>query len=420
MDAPSALLTDLYQLTMAAGYFAAGKQTDFATFDLFVRRLPPEREYLIVAGLAQALEYLSQVKFTAEEIAWLRRLPVLSHAPPEFFTYLNQWRFTGTVRAMAEGTVAFAGEPILSVRAPLIEAQIVETYLLATISFQTMIASKAARLVQLAQGRAVVEFGTRRAHSPAAGLYAARAAYIGGCVGTSNVLAGQRFGVPVFGTSAHAWVLVFGDEPEAFRHLQHLLGDRVVQLIDTYDTLIGAQHAAALGEPLAGVRIDSGETIGLSREVRKILDAAGLRDTRILITGDLDEAKITEIVAAEAPVDSFGVGTHLATSADAPSLAAVYKLVEYESHGQVRYPEKLSPGKETLGGAKQVYREATRDLIATPTEAAAGEPLLVTVMHNGQAADSPSATAARDLATRQPRTPRTIEVSESLRAHRIL
>ena len=361
---------------MAAGYFAAGKQSEIATFDLFVRRLPPEREYLIVAGLAQAVEYLTKVRFTAEEIAWLRKLPVLANAAAEFFSYLESWRFTGTVRAMAEGTVAFAGEPILTVRAPVMEAQIVETFLLATVSFQTMIASKAARLVDIAQGRPVIEFGTRRAHSPSAGLFAARAAYIGGCAGTSNVLAGQRYGVPVYGTSAHSWVLAFAQEQEAFRHLQQLLGVQTVQLVDTYDTAEGTRRAAALGLPLAAVRIDSGDPIALSREVRGILDAARLTQVTIMITGDLDEAKMAAILEAAAPVDSFGVGTHLATSADAPSLAAVYKLVEYESEGQVRYPEKRSPGKATIGGAKQVYRQGHRDLMTSVTEIADGEPLL--------------------------------------------
>jgi len=405
---------------MAAGYFAAGKQDDIATFDLFVRRLPPEREYLVVAGLAPAIDYLRQARFSADEIAWLRQLPVLVNAPPEFFTYLQHWRFTGSVRAMAEGTVAFAGEPLLTVTAPVIEAQIVETFLLATVSFQTMIASKAARLVELAKGRAVVEFGTRRAHSPSAGLYAARAAYIGGCAGTSNVLAGYRFGVPLYGTSAHSWVLAFEDELEAFRRLQALLGERAVQLIDTYDTAAGARRAASLGSPLAAVRIDSGDPIALSREVRGILDAAGLTGARIMITGDLDEAAIRSIVAANAPVDSFGVGTHLATSADAPYLGAVYKLVQYESQGHVRYPEKLSPGKVTLGGAKQVYRQAQRDLMTNVNEFAEGEALLETVIEQGQCVGEPvSATLARERFARQPRTPRTIEVSEDLRAHRI-
>jgi nicotinate phosphoribosyltransferase len=408
----SVLLTDLYQLTMAAGYFGAGKQHEIATFDLFVRRLPPERDYLIAAGLAQAIEYLNEAHFTAAEIAWLRRLPVFANTPPAFFDYLERFRFTGKVRALLEGTEVFAGEPMLTVRAPIIEAQIVETYLLATISFQTMIASKAARLVDLAEGRAVVEFGTRRAHSPTAGLYAARAAYIGGCTGTSNVLAGMRFGVPVYGTSAHSWVLSFEDEREAFRQLQHLLGPHTVQLVDTYDTAEGTSRAAALGLPLAAVRLDSGDPIALSREVRGILDAAGLTQVRIMVTGDLDEEKIQAIVEAKAPVDSFGVGTHLATSGDAPNLAAVYKLVEYEANGLKRYPEKRSPGKATLGGAKQIFRQPNRDIIAGVDEVLDGEPLLITP-------ELEPASKARERCQRQPRTPRTIEVSENLRAHRL-
>lgn len=398
---------------MAAGYYAAGKQQDLATFDLFVRRLPPQRDYLIAAGLAQALEFLAGARFTREEIAWLRDLPVLANAPSPFFDYLERWRFTGTVRAVPEGTVVFAGEPLLTVHAPVIEAQLVETYLLATLSFQTMIASKAARLVDLAAGRSVVEFGSRRAHSPMAGLYAARAAYIGGCTGTSNVLAGQRFGVPVFGTSAHSWVLAFPDEQEAFRQLQNLLGERTVQLVDTYDTAEGTRRAAALGLPLAAIRIDSGNLIELSREARTILDSAGLTNVKIMVTGDLDETSVAGIVAAHAPVDSFGVGTHLATSADAPNLAAVYKLVEYESRGEVRYPEKRSPGKATLGGAKQIFRQADRDVLASNDEVLPGEPLLAVRTAEPVA-------VARERCARQPRHPRTIEVSEKLRAHRIL
>ncbi len=413
MDEHSVLLTDLYQLTMAAGYYAAGKQQDLATFDLFVRRLPPQRDYLIAAGLAQALEFLAGARFTREEIAWLRDLPVLTNAPSSFFDYLERWRFTGTVRAVPEGTILFAGEPLLTIHAPVIEAQLVETYLLATLSFQTMIASKASRLVELAAGRSVVEFGSRRAHSPMAGLYAARAAYIGGCNGTSNVLAGQRFGVPVFGTSAHSWVLAFPDEQEAFRQLQNLLGERTVQLVDTYETAEGTRRAAALGLPLAAIRIDSGNLIELSREARTILDAAGLASVKIMVTGDLDETSVAEIVAAQAPVDSFGVGTHLATSADAPNLAAVYKLVEYESHGEVRYPEKRSPGKATLGGAKQIYRQDDRDILASDDEVLPGEPLLAVRTAEPVA-------VARERCARQPRRPRTIEVSEKLRAHRIL
>ncbi|MCX6592241.1 MAG: nicotinate phosphoribosyltransferase [Acidobacteria bacterium] len=384
----NALLTDFYQLTMAAGYFEAGKQHDQATFELFARRLPSVRQHLVVAGLHQAVEYLERLRFQADEIAWLRSLPQFSRVDEAFWVYLRDFRFTGTVFAMPEGTLAYANEPLLSVRAPLIEAQLVETFLLATIGFQTMIASAAARIVEAAEGRGVVEFGTRRAHSPQAGLYAARAAYIGGCIGTSNTLAGFQFGIPVFGTAAHSWVLSFADEREAFARLQQLLGERCVYLIDTHDTLTGARQAVALGRPLWGVRLDSGDLVTLSREVRQILDQAGLTDAKIMATNELDEAKIRAVVEARAPIDSFGVGTALATSSDAPSLGMVYKLVEISSNGQRRDVAKHSPEKQTVPGAKQVFRYDGLDVIARADECQPlpGEcrALLQPVMMNGE------------------------------------
>ncbi len=384
----NALLTDFYQLTMAAGYFEAGKQHDQATFELFARRLPSVRQHLVVAGLHQAVEYLERLRFQADEIAWLRSLPQFSRVDEAFWVYLRDFRFTGNVFAMPEGTLAYANEPLLSVRAPLIEAQLVETFLLATIGFQTMIASAAARIVEAAAGRGVVEFGTRRAHSPQAGLYAARAAYIGGCIGTSNTLAGFQFGIPVFGTAAHSWVLSFADEREAFARLQQLLGELCVYLIDTHDTLTGARQAVALGRPLWGVRLDSGDLVTLSREVRQILDEAGLTDAKIMATNELDEAKIRAVVEAGAPIDSFGVGTALATSSDAPSLGMVYKLVEISSNGQRRDVAKHSPEKQTVPGAKQVFRYDGLDVIARADECQPlpGEcrALLQPVMMNGE------------------------------------
>ena len=251
---PTGLLTDLYQLTMAAGYFEAGKIQEQATFELFVRRLPHNRNFILAAGLQQAVDYLLNLRFTSEEIAYLRDLPQFSHASPAFFDMLAGFRFTGDLFAVPEGTPLFPGEPFLTLRAPLIEAQIPETYLLSTIGFQTMIATKAARVVKAALGRSVVEFGTRRAHSPEAGMLAARAAYIGGCVGTSNAETGMRFGVPVFGTTAHSWVMSFAHEREAFECLQKLLGESTIYLIDSYDTIEGARRAAALGRPLWGDR----------------------------------------------------------------------------------------------------------------------------------------------------------------------
>lgn len=385
------LLTDLYQLTMAAGYFQAGKTAEIATFELFVRRFPTNRNYLIAAGLQQVVEYLLNLRFTSEEVGYLRSLPQFRNAPPEFFDALCRFRFSGDLFAVAEGTPIFPGEPFLTVRAPMIEAQIPETYLLATVGFQSMIATKAARTVDAAKGRSVVEFGTRRAHSPQAGVYAARAAYIGGCAGTSNTEAGFRFGIPVFGTAAHSWVQSFPTERSAFEQLQRLLGEATVYLIDTYDSLRGAATAAALGRPAWGVRLDSGNLRELAPAVRRILDEAGLTETRIMATGDLNEYKILELIAAEAPIDSFGVGTELATSADAPSLGAVYKLVEIQSNGTRRLTAKYSPEKHTLPGAKQVFRFQDRDVIGCQSECmpeprGLGEPraLLRPVILNGE------------------------------------
>lgn len=406
-----ALNTDLYQLTMAAGYFAANKQDELATFEFFVRRMPENREYLIAAGLEQAIEYLHGLSFDESDIAYLQSLRQFSRCANAFWDYLRALRFTGELWAMPEGTAFFPNEPILTIKAPIIQAQLVETFLLATVGFQSMIASKAARLVALAQGKPVVEFGTRRAHSPRAGVLAGRAAYIGGCAGTSNVEAGKRFGIPVYGTCAHSWVLSFEDEREAFERMQQLLGEGTVQLIDTYDTVEGAHKVAALGQPLLGVRLDSGDTVALARAVRKVLDAAQLQDARIMVTGDLDEHRIREILNASAPVDSFGVGTHLAVSADAPSLNAVYKLVEHEVNGVKRYPAKLSPGKATIGGAKQVYRLPEIDLIARMDEQppAQGVPLL-----QRAGASVPTASQARAHSLGQPRHARHVVLSPAL------
>lgn len=385
------LLTDLYQLTMAAGYFRAGKATEIGTFELFLRHLPPNRNYVIAAGLAQAVDYLLNLSFTPDEIDYLRGLPQFQRAPREFFDALAGLRFTGDVFAVPEGTPVFAGEPLLTVRAPLMEAQIPETYLLATIGFQSMVATKASRLVAASGGRAVVEFGTRRAHSPEAGVQAGRAAYIGGCVGTSNTLAGTRYGVPVFGTAAHSWVLAFPSELESFQALQDLLGASTVYLVDTYDTLEGARRATSIGKPMWGVRLDSGNLVELSRKVRAILDDAGFNDAKIMVTGDLNEYKILELVKEHLPIDAFGVGTELATSADAPHISAVYKLVELSSGNSRRYTAKFSEDKQTMPGAKQVFRYGDHDLVGRsgecpdcPEDAQEVEPLLRPVILDGE------------------------------------
>jgi len=380
----NALLTDLYELTMAAGYFEAGKAGQVATFEFAIRRLPAHRNYVVVAGLPQVVEYLQNLRFTEEEIAYLRSLPQFANASSGFFDYLRGFRFTGDLFAAPEGTVLFTGEPLLTIRAPIIEAQIPETYLLSAITFQTLIASKAARCVQAAEGRPVVEFGTRRAHTAEAGVLGGRAAYLGGCEGTSNTLTGFRYGVPVMGTAAHSWVMSFACEVNAFRKLQALLGPATVQLLDTYDTLEGARRAVQVGGPMWGVRLDSGDFDQLSRSVRSILDEAGMPEAKIMVSGDLDEYRIRQLVRAGAPIDAFGVGTQLATSADAPNMGAIYKLVEVEICGIKRFTAKYSGEKVSYPGAKQVFRDHHRDVIARSGECGSGEALLRPVLLGGQ------------------------------------
>ena len=378
------LLTDLYELTMAAGYFEAGKTAERATFELGIRRLPAHRNFVLMAGLPQVVDFLLNLNFSGEEIEYLRGLPQFRHVSAGFFEYLRGFRFTGDLFATPEGTPMFGGEPVLAIRAPLIEAQIPETYVLSAITFPTLVASKAARCVHAAGGRAVVEFGTRRAHTAEAGVVAGRAAYVGGCAGTSNTLAGFRFGVPVMGTAAHSWIMSFPNETEAFRQLQRVLGESAIQLIDTYDTVEGARRAGRLGRPLWGVRIDSGDSLALSRQVRALLDEAGLHDAKIMVTGDLDEYKIRDLVTAGAPIDAFGVGTQLATSGDAPFLNATYKIVELNIGGINRFTTKLSEDKISLPGAKQVFREPERDVIARSGECGKGEALLRPVILGGR------------------------------------
>ncbi|MDE3160835.1 MAG: nicotinate phosphoribosyltransferase [Acidobacteriota bacterium] len=411
------LLTDLYELTMAAGYFEAGKTTERATFELAIRRLPPRRNFLLAAGLPQVVDYLLNLSFSSEEVAYLRGLPQFSNASAAFFDYLCHFRFTGDLFAVAEGTPLFAGEPFLTLRAPIIEAQIPETYLLSAVTFPTLVAGKAARCVAAAGGRPVIEFGTRRAHTAEAGVLAARAAYLGGCAGTSNSLAGFRYGIPVKGTAAHSWVMSFSNETESFRQLQRVFGDNTTQLIDTYDTVEGARRVAQLGRPIQGVRIDSGDSLALSRQVRAVLDAAGLPDTEIMVTGDLDEYRIRDLVAAGAPVDSFGVGTQLATSGDAPYLNATYKMVELNIGGINRFTTKLSEDKISLPGSKQVFRDSERDVLARSGECGRGEALLRPVLLGGRlieplpTLEDARCRAAESLA-RLPQPLRELEVAE--------
>jgi nicotinate phosphoribosyltransferase len=349
------LFTDLYELTMAAAYFE-NQFTAKASFELFVRSLPRERSFLLTAGLEQALEYLENVRFGEEEIEYLRRQPVFGHISDGFFDYLRDFRFTGEVWAVPEGTPVFGEEPLLRVTAPIIQAQVIETFLLSTLTFQTMIASKAARVVEAAERRNVVEFGSRRAHGPGAGLLAARAAYIGGCAGTSNVEAGRRFGIPVFGTMAHSFVMAYAKEEEAFQRFQQLFPEHGVLLIDTYDTLAAIDKIIQKKLHPTAVRLDSGDLLDLATRVRQKLDQAGLNQTRIFASGDLNEFTIADLLARGAPIDAFGVGTALATSKDAPTLGGVYKLVDLESESGILYRAKFSEEKTTYPGPKQIFR----------------------------------------------------------------
>ncbi len=353
------LLVDLYELTMAAGYFE-NHYNPISTFEVFVREMPPNRSFLVAAGLQQVLEYIADLRFTEEEIDYLRNLPVFKHVSSEFFDYLRHFRFEGDVWAMPEGQIFFPGEPIFRVTAPILQAQVMETFLLSMFNFQSMIASKAARVVYAAmldgKQRSVMEFGSRRAHGPEASLLAARAAYIAGCIGTSNVLAGKRFGIPVFGTAAHSWTMAFPSEEEAFQAYFNVFPESTILLIDTYDVLEGARRATRISPKIRGVRIDSGDLLTYSKQVRQILDEAGLNHAIIVASGDLDEYKIEQLVKANAAIDSFGVGTRMATSADAPFLGIIYKLVEQEIDGHIRYRAKFSQNKATYPGKKQVYR----------------------------------------------------------------
>src|SRR5690348_5835597 len=389
IPAPSGLLADLYELTMAAGYL----ETHFearATFELFVRSLPPRRNFLVAAGLEQALEFLETVRFSSEDIAYLRRHPGFARISPSFFDYLAAFCFSGDVWALPEGTVCFPGEPLLRITAPIAEAQIMETALLATISFQTMIASKAARVAKAAAGRPIVEFGTRRAHGLESGVLAARAAYIGGCLGTSNVRAGQLFGIPTYGTQAHSWIMAHDKEEEAFAQFMDIFPNHSVLLLDTYDVRAALERVIAIGRKPRGVRLDSGNLIADSTWVRQRLDEVGWGDVEIFMSGDLDEERISSLLDAGSRVDTFGVGTSLSTSLDAPSLSVLYKLVELERGGEVREAAKFSAAKVTYPGRKQIYRntdsrgEYAGDLVALQEEKMPGEPLLVPVMSAGK------------------------------------
>lgn len=403
----SPLLTDLYQLNMIEAYLAHG-ETKTAVFELFVRKLPSRRGFLMAAGLEQALEFLETLRFSVEEIDWLKGTKRFSASTLD---YLADLRFTGDVHAVPEGTVFFAGEPMLRVTAPLPEAQLVEARLINILHFETLIASKAARMVLAAPGKLLVDFGLRRAHGAEAGLLAARASYLAGFAGTATVLAAKMYDLPVFGTMAHSYIQAHDSEAVAFESFARARPQGVVFLIDTYDTEAAARKVVALaprlkaeGIAVSGVRLDSGDVIALSKSVRRILDEGGLADATIFASGGLDEDDLMEIARAKAPIDGFGIGTSLTTSADAPALDCAYKLQEYA--GLPR--RKHAAGKATWPGRKQVWRtyapdaRMAGDILSLEDDAQEGEPLIKPVMRKGRRLSPPPSLAeSRALAARE-------------------
>ena len=403
----SVLLTDLYELTMLEAYFQE-RMNGAAVFELFVRKLPPGRNFLVAAGLAQAVDYLTGLRFTPEELDWLRETGRFTRP---FIDSLAGLRFTGDVDAMPEGTVFFPDEPLLRVAAPLGEAQLVESRLMNLVHYETLVASKAVRCALAAPSRLIVDFGLRRAHGNEAALLSARASYLAGFSGTATVEAAREFGIPVYGTMAHSYVQAHGDEREAFAAFLRAQPENGVLLIDTYDTERAAhlvvqlaRDATARGVSIKGVRIDSGDLGEHARRVRAILDDGGFRSITIFASGNLDEYRLRDLVAQNAPIDGFGVGTRMNTSADAPYLDCAYKLQEYAG----RPRRKRSEGKATWPGRKQVHRITgsdgtfVRDVLAIEGEEAPGAPLLVPVMRAGACVAPPaSLTAARDRLTRQ-------------------
>ncbi|MBI4833167.1 MAG: nicotinate phosphoribosyltransferase [Candidatus Lindowbacteria bacterium] len=387
----SALLSDLYELTMAASYFKE-KMFAPATFSLFIRKYPKNWGFFVSAGLEDVLGFLENFRFTEDEVEYLRTLGLFSG---EFLDFLKAVRFTGDVWAMGDGEVFFVDEPVLEVTAPIIEAQLLETYIINAVHLQSLISTKASRSVVAARGKALIDFSLRRTHGVDAGLRVARSSYIAGFKATSNVLAGKLYGISVSGTMAHSYVTAFDEEIEAFRAFARAHPNNTILLIDTYDTLSGARKACEVGlemrergQKLLGVRLDSGDMTLLSKQVRRILDDADLNDTKIFASSAFDEYKIDESLAHEAPIDGFGVGTNMGVSKDAPSSDMAYKLVEYDGRSVL----KLSAEKATLPAGKQVFRLFERngrmrhDTIALREEKGPADavPLLTKVMEKGK------------------------------------
>jgi len=433
--AENALLTDLYQLSMVQAYLDSG-MTDTAVFELFVRKLPKGRNFLLAAGLEQVLAHLEALSFTQADVAWFERAGGFNN---RFLDYLARFRFSGDVHAMPEGTAFFPDEPIIRVTAPIMQAQLAETRIINLMNLETIVASKAARSVLAAPGKLLIDFGLRRAHGAEAGLLAARAAYIAGFDGSSTVLAGERFGIPVYGTMAHSFIQAHQTEREAFTNFALSRPRDVTFLLDTYDTEAAARKLVeiapglkARGVTIRSVRLDSGDLGALAFAVRAILDAGGLAEVGIFASGGLDEQELARLLAAGAPIDGFGVGTALVVSADAPALDCAYKLQEYA--GQPR--RKRSAGKATWPGRKQVFRSydadgrMTRDVLTAEGDAHPGEPLVTQVMAAGKRIGAPEPLAAararvrreigrlpaRLKALEDSATPMQVEIAPALRA----
>jgi nicotinate phosphoribosyltransferase len=432
-----ALLTDLYELTMLHAYWHEG-MNDEAVFSLFVRKLPKERNYLLACGLDDALQFLADFRFHRESLDYLDTLPYFSK---EFLGWLENLRFRGSVYAVPEGTPVFGDEPLLEVVASLPEAQIVESFVMNQVHFQTVVASKASRVVSAAEGRPVVDFGLRRMHGADAGLKSARAFHVAGVSATSNVLAGQVYGIPIAGTMAHSYIQAHESELEAFRRFSKLYPETVL-LVDTYDTLEGVQNVIRLSKELGsafrvrGIRLDSGDMADLARRSRDLLDQAGLDRLTLFASGGLDEHEIARLVREAPQIDAFGVGTKMGVSQDAPALDMAYKATAYAGRGRL----KLATGKKILPGRKQIFRieergEAVRDVLARHDESLPGRPLMRKVMEAGRRIPSPASSldairenAARELAllpsrirALSPATPRyPVEVSEALLSYQDL
>jgi nicotinate phosphoribosyltransferase len=403
----NALTTDLYELNMVQAYLDKAEDKE-AVFEFFVRRLPARRGFLLAAGLADALDYIENLRFSPADIAWLKST---GRFRQNLLDYLGGFQFSGGVHAIPEGTVCFPNEPLIRITAPLPQAQLVETRLINILHYQTLIASKAARMVLAAPGKVLSDFGLRTAHGAEAGLFSARAAYIAGFAGAANVEAGARYGVPIVGTMAHSFVQVHGDEMQAFENFARARPEGVVLLIDTYDTEAGARKVVELaprlkadGIAIRGVRIDSGDLTAMARKVRAILDAGGLKDVIILVSGGINEDVLQAMMKEKAPIDGFGIGVNLDASVDAPSLDCAYKLQDYA--GKPR--RKLSEGKVTWPGRKQVWRaydaqgRMRGDIVSLESDRHEGETLIEPVMRAGKRlAPSPTLAQIRERAARE-------------------